>query len=159
MRLAVKYRIIGAVIVIAFIAIMVPSLFKHKDQHQLHLSENVPNAPTKPSIVLSIPNDNVPTQSAAQTVAVKSTVKPILPAAKSYAIQVASFASQSNAQAMAKRMTAGGLAAFVKADHSKQRVLYRVLIGPEADRDVLSKTQTVLTKQFNVHGMIIPYQP
>jgi DedD protein len=54
--------------------------------------------------------------------------------ADGWVVQLGSFASRDNADALAKGLRAKGYRAFVSEFRGSGRVLYRVRVGPEQDR-------------------------
>jgi len=61
-------------------------------------------------------------------------------AAKGWAVQLGTFASQSNAASVVKDMHGRGYEAFVMPVKSAKGTLYRVRIGPMKDREAASET-------------------
>jgi DedD protein len=60
---------------------------------------------------------------------------PDAPARGGWAVQLGSFASRDNAQRLVRELKGKGYAAFVLGGGGKSGKLYRVRVGPEADRE------------------------
>lgn len=86
--------------------------------------------------------------------------KPRRTSISSWVIQVGSFSSRGNADKLVKQLRAKSFSAFVAQASVKGKLLYRVRVGPEADRGQAEKSLARLNQEMNslgVSGSIRPY--
>lgn len=155
MKLRLKQRLVGAVVLVALAVIFVPMLFDGPSQppNSLRL-ESIPAAPgadyVPRKITLAIPGPVVPVPApepvavpATEPVTVPPAAEPALDPASTpapapgttWVVQVGSFSQPDNAHALRDRLRSMGFNAYVESvkDASGKSVL-RVRVGPESDR-------------------------
>ena len=81
------------------------------------------------------------------------------PAASSrgYAVQVSAFRSEDEALTLRNKLRAAGFTAFSERVQAASGTLYRVRIGPEADRDAADHLRTELSAKMGLSGMVVAY--
>jgi DedD protein len=105
------------------------------------VSQSAPRAvPSAPS-----PTETTATQQPSSALREPITAKPIAPApaaptSRGWAVQVGSFASRATADRLVKDLSQQGQSAFVMPVKSGNSTLYRVRIGPFAERAVANQT-------------------
>lgn len=80
---------------------------------------------------------------------------------KAWSLQVGSYGTQANAQAMIQRLRAAGFAAYSKkqAPASDGSRLLRVYVGPALNQTSMLQMQKVLKKQFQLSALMVRYEP
>lgn len=94
-----------------------------------------PRRESSPSAVAAIPPPEQPVARPATPAPVRSATAPGTPAAAGWAVQLGSFSSRATADSMAGKLRGEGYDAFVMPVRSGGGTLYRVRIGPMADRE------------------------
>lgn len=79
------------------------------------------------------------------------------PPVAGWMVQVGSFASRENADRLARQLKGKGFAAFVKETSNNGRRLYRVRIGPEAERDAAIALRAKLRSAGQPGATVLPY--
>ena len=78
-------------------------------------------------------------------------------AGERWAVQLGSFQKSGNAIALRKRLIDEGYEAFVKSGSSEQGEVFRVLVGPSADREHAKNSAAKLLMELNLEGFVVPY--
>jgi cell division septation protein DedD len=113
-----------------------------------------PLAPTG----VTTPKPVVPSVSTAASAAVKPPAAPSPAAAgRGYVVQVSAFRSQDEALTLRDKLRAAGFTAFSEKIQADSGTLYRVRIGPEADRDAADRLRTELSTKLGLSGMVVAY--
>jgi DedD protein len=80
------------------------------------------------------------------------------PSGKGWAVQVGSFASRENAEKLTRQLKGKGFAASVSESSGKGgKRLWRVRVGPEADRAAAVALVTRLRSAGLSGGAVVPY--
>ncbi|MDC3332707.1 SPOR domain-containing protein [bacterium] len=93
--------------------------------------------------------------------------KPVLSTASSdingvpvaWVLQVASFTSAANADALKLDLQKRGYKAFVKVIKGSDGVVTRVYIGPKLTREALEKERSVIDKRYRVKSLVTRFKP
>jgi len=135
-------------------------------------SANKPNpATTKPAAATAAPKPIVPPASAAASSkttppansadAPASTAKVVEPspaaAGRGYAVQVSAYRTEDQALTLRNKLRAAGFTAFSERIEAESGTMYRVRIGPEADRDAADKLRAELSTKMSLNGMVVAY--
>ncbi|MCK4869756.1 MAG: SPOR domain-containing protein [Gammaproteobacteria bacterium] len=72
-----------------------------------------------------------------------------------WTVQVASFTSKPNANALQKKLSAKKLPAYVKTAKVGAKIIHRVYVGPEISRDQAVRIANKLHHTVKMHGMIV----
>jgi len=148
-----RKRIIGAVVLAAFLVIFVPEWLDgagHKLRHYKDIS-----IPAKP--VFKPISDYVAKTPATTPKADDQQAKLEQPKIHAWALQLGSFSSEANAEVLRDRLRAKGYASYVDVQKQKKKVTYRVRIGPELDRQRLEVIKAKLTKKEKMDSMIVKH--
>ena len=146
-----RKRIIGAVVLAAFLVILVPEWLDgagHKSRYS-----NKVDIPDKPQFK-PISDYMESTDSA---VTINKRIKSEESTVHAWALQLGSFSKEANAQVMRDRLRAKGYASYVDVLKKPDRNVYRVRIGPELDKQLLEKLKVELLKKEKYKGMLVQH--
>ncbi len=194
MNRKLRKRIIGAIVLAAFLVIFVPEWLDGAGHKALY-SKNV-SIPEKPEIkpiseyvevaVAKSAEDVEKTESAEEARPVEKIksvektkpakeTKPVAIVAKknrntkkgvvskeevlvdAWALQLGSFSNESNAEVMRDKLRKKGYTSYVHEVKQSGKVIYRVRIGPELDRQQLEKIKAKLLKKEKMEGLIVKH--
>lgn len=79
------------------------------------------------------------------------------PPGSGYAVQVGSFAEQSNADRQRSQLLERGFDAFIHADQTGSRPIWRVRVGLFPTRDEASALQRTLREQAGLEGLVVSH--
>jgi DedD protein len=171
MERRVKERIVGATILVALVVLVVPEFLS---------GPTTPTAPPAPSSPASVRTYTVdvthvatappapqpaPTSAAAERPAPQAPTEgpkasPAATAAQTtsaaWLVQVGSFASEANAQTLARQLKAAGFEAYVSPIGASAATRYRVHLGPIADRAAAERTIAKLKLQGHAASLVPP---
>ncbi len=84
---------------------------------------------------------------------------PASPAAagRGYVIQVSAYRTEEEALALRNRLRAAGFTAFSERVQLASGTLYRVRVGPTADRDAAEQLRVSLSQKMGLSGMVVAY--
>lgn len=74
-----------------------------------------------------------------------------------WVVQLGSFSSETNAQALNKKLRDAGYSAFVEPIKEKNGVAYRVRVGPELKRSDAQSIRDKIKKSMKLDGIVISY--
>ncbi len=85
--------------------------------------------------------------------------KPASPAAagRGYVVQLVAFKSQEEALGLRDKLRAAGYTAFSEKVVTESATLYRVRIGPEADREGADRLRAEVSAKFGLNGIVVAY--
>ena len=108
------------------------------------------NPPSSPTPVVSTPT----TPAAAKPVAA-----PASPAAtgRGYVVQVSAFRTEEEALALRNRLRAAGFNTFSEPVKTDSGTLYRVRVGPAADRDAADQLRLAVSQKTGLSGVVMAY--
>lgn len=75
--------------------------------------------------------------------------------ASGFVIQVGSFSSKPNAEALTKRLKAAGYPAFVESSKLKTSSIFRVKVGPKPSRKLANQLRIELIDEEKLEGIIV----
>jgi DedD protein len=101
--------------------------------------------------------ESAPVESAAPVVETPPAPAPERPTVTGWMIQVGSFASRENAERLARELKSKGFAASVSESRGGGRNLYRVRVGPEADRAAAQAVLAKLRARGQRGAALMPY--
>jgi cell division septation protein DedD len=78
-------------------------------------------------------------------------------AGRGYVVQLVAFRSQEEALALRDKLRAAGYTAFSEKVVTESATLYRVRIGPEADRDGADRLRAEVSAKFGLSGIVVAY--
>ena len=80
-----------------------------------------------------------------------------VPDAVGWAVQVGSFGREENAREQAQRLRAEGFPAFVERASANGRGVWRVKVGPRAQRDEALRLRDEVQRRMDVSGIVIAH--
>lgn len=146
-----RKRIIGAIVLAAFLVILVPEWLDGAG-HKSRYSNNV-EIPDKPEFK-PIADYMEPVDSAAT---INKRIKSEESSVHAWALQLGSFSKEANAEAMRDKLRAKGYASYVDVLKKPDRSIYRVRIGPELDKKRLEQIKAKLDKKEKMKGMLVQH--
>lgn len=75
----------------------------------------------------------------------------------SYVVQLGTYSSKANADGLVKKLKAKEFPAFIEPIRSGDKMLYRVRVGPEVDREDASGLLQKLRQQIKMDGTVLEY--
>jgi len=146
-----RKRIIGAIVLAAFLVILVPEWLDgagHKSRYSNKVE--IPDKPEfKPISEYMGPTDS--------TATINKQIKTEESSVHAWALQLGSFSKEANAEAMRDKLRVKGYASYVDVLKKPDRIVYRVRIGPELDKKQLEKLQVELTKKEKMKSMVVQH--
>lgn len=146
-----RKRIIGAVVLGAFLVIFVPEWLDGAG-HKSRYNNNV-SIPEKPEFK---PIENY-IESTSSAATINKDIKAERAAVHAWALQLGSFSQEANAVVMRDRLRKKGYASYVDVLKKPNRTTYRVRIGPELDKKQLEKIKAELLKSEKLKGMVVKH--
>ena len=146
-----RKRIVGAVVLSAFLVILVPEWLDGAG-HKSRYSDKV-TIPDKP--VFKPISDYM--ESRDDPVIINKQIKPEESSIHAWALQLGSFSEETNAQVLRDNLRVKGYASYVDVLKKPGHITYRVRIGPELDKQRLSKLKAELLKNENIEGMVVQH--
>lgn len=146
-----RKRIIGAIVLAAFLVILVPEWLDGAG-HKSRYSNNV-EIPEKPEFKPIA--DYMESTDAVTTI--NKRIKSEESSVHAWALQLGSFSKESNAEAMRDKLRAKGYASYVDVLKKPDRSIYRVRIGPELDKKRLEHIKAELGKKEKMKGMLVQH--
>ncbi|RDH84843.1 MAG: hypothetical protein DIZ80_05100 [endosymbiont of Galathealinum brachiosum] len=146
-----RKRIIGAVVLAAFLVILVPEWLDgagHKSRYSNKI--DIPDKPQFKPI-----SDYMESTDSALTI--NKRIKSEESTVHAWALQLGSFSKEANAKVMRDRLRAKGYASYVDVLKKPDRSVYRVRIGPELDKQQLEKLKAELVKKEKLSGMLVQH--
>jgi len=170
-----KRRLVGAGVLVSLAVIFLPMLLEDRQGHEVRIETS--NIPVKPEVdqefhsrVLPLPDDEpliAPLSADDLRATAERPVEESVPVAEeepeqrvglsAWVLQVASLSNRSNAEALVENLRSGGYTAFLEQIHVKGTQLFRVRVGPEADRKRAEHALEDVQKQFNLKGQVVRY--
>jgi len=173
MEIRVRERLLGALVLVAIVVLLVPSILKGRAPS----SQGTPDQPTRrvevpvepeakaPADDVLVPEPELPdaplpiaipkpqVSAPAKTGLPPEAKKPARPPvatgpseAPAWAVQLGAFANRAKAEQLVAELRKRGYAAFVLEYRATGQVLYRVRVGPEQDRDRAAEIAARLAK-------------
>lgn len=168
-----RHRLIGLVLLAAIAALLAMLLFRSPEQVRVALDLEIPDPPPVARMDTSPPVSEEQVESAREEIAQAS--EEAVEAAQSqpegeslpapgakpgaWAVQVASFAEEDNADALAVRLRDAGYPAYVRTVKGEQGMLHRVLLGPDLSKEDAERTRRKVRtdSRFKLQGLVVPW--
>lgn len=77
------------------------------------------------------------------------------PVGSGYAVQVGAFRAEADANSLRDQLRGARFAAYVERLNTEQGLLFRVRVGPEADRGNAEKLRDAIKARFNLAGNVV----
>ncbi len=172
MNRKLRKRIIGAIVLAAFLVIFVPEWLDGAGHKALY-SKNV-SIPEKPKlkpiteyveVAVVKPVETIkPVKVVVEEAVVekKRTPKKQVAVKKAvlkdaWTLQLGSFSNEANAKVMRDKLRKKGYTSYVHEVKQSGKVIYRVRIGPELDRQRLEKIKAELLKKEKMESLIVKH--
>ena len=183
----VRYRMVGAIVLIFLAVLFLPWLFdgagyeamqdleRPIPDRPLFVEPHTPSAPTadlrRPNAesiageeapVIALPEAAPPApvpEARTPAPAARPAPSPAEPAAArvGWAVQVGSFGREVNAREQAQRLREAGFTAFVELGKADGRDVWRVKVGPRAERDQALRLRDELQRRMDVSGIVVAH--
>lgn len=178
MDLALKYRIVGAAVLLSLAVIFVPMVLDGSGQKSVTKVEL--DMPPEPTLIFSDELEQrvqtpAPeyTRSADQSNQVTSAkpdlAKNIVPEITidkdtksellSWVVQVGAFGEEDKATALQSKLAKAGFDAIIESSGTQDKMIYRVKVGPVISQDTASKLQDRLRKEFKLESAFVTRHP
>lgn len=144
-----RKRIIGAVVLTAILVILVPEWLDGAGHKSRYSSKVI--IPDKPEFK-PISHYMKPKSSAQE---INKQIKSEASSIHAWALQLGSFSKEINAKSMRDKLRAKGYASYVDVQKKPNRVIYRVRIGPELNKQQLEKLKSTLLKKEKMKSMVV----
>jgi cell division septation protein DedD len=116
---------------------------------------------SKPVVPVSTTSASTKTAPPATSAAALAATRPSAPSpaatGRGYAVQVSAFPSEDKALTLRDKLRAAGFTAFSERIQAESGVMYRVRVGPEADRDAADRLRAELSTKMGMNGMVVGY--
>lgn len=146
-----RKRLIGAIVLAAFLVILVPEWLDgagHKSRYSNEVS--IPEkAELKPI------SDYMAARSPSATI--NKQIKPEESSIHAWALQVGSYENEKNAELLRDKLRAKGYASYVDVLKRPGSINYRVRIGPELDQQHLQALREDILQKENIKGMVVQH--
>ncbi len=146
-----RKRIIGAVVLGAFLVIFVPEWLDGAG-HKSRYSNNVEIPPRPEFKAIS-----EYMESTASAATINKRIQSAESSVHAWALQLGSFSKEVNAIAMRDKLRVKGYASYVDVQKKPGRNIYRVRIGPELNKKRLEILQVELIKKEKMQGMVVKH--
>ena len=160
MEAPLQQRIVGAIVLVTLGVIFIPALldgtgYKSRQVQDIEVREKPQFPPLMQKKVkpVATPIDKIKIDQA--KVLNKTPKQPHKQSIKSFALQVGTFSSNENAKKMRDKMRKAGYTSFVHKAVTKDKVSYRVRIGPELERSVLEKIKKDIKTTQKIDGYVV----
>jgi len=179
MKQALRQRLVGALVLLALGAILWPIIFDEGPQQTLSRESVIPATPEIAPVVIEalinpvssekatfglkteqgLPVEQELDQEMHETLAKEPVATPAvideqgLPEA--WSVQVGAFSSQTNANALVKKLKAAGFKAYLRELDG----LARVLVGPKLTKKGAAEDLMAIEQSFELRGRLVRYAP
>ncbi|VAW61576.1 hypothetical protein MNBD_GAMMA10-2307 [hydrothermal vent metagenome] len=166
-----RKRLTGAVVLAAFLVILVPEWLDgagHNSRYgnKVRIPDRPEFKPISDYMVDNVANNmannmvsNITTDTPAtpiqQPASVNPSARPEAVSIHAWALQLGSFFQEQNAEAMRDDLRAKGYAGYVDVLKKPGRIVYRVRIGPELDKRQLEKLKAEILKKEKIEGLVV----
>lgn len=174
-----RQRWVGALLLVLLVVILAPLVLRSPEEVRVALDMEIPEQPAIRKLdIRPVADDREITEVVADIEADRQALEdeseahellleeareadqaaPPEPPMSGWAVQVGSFSERANADALALRLREANYNAFVRAFDQDNRRLYRVLAGPELQRERAQALQQRLQhdQQFAFEGLVVP---
>ena len=178
MDLALKYRIVGAAVLLSLAVIFVPMVLDGSGQKSVTQVEL--EIPPEPTLIFSdeleqrvqspAPEFTRSTDQAKEVTPPKPDLaKKVVPEVTinkdtksellSWVVQVGAFGEEEKATALQNKLAEAGFDAIVEHSGNQNKMIYRVKVGPVISQDVASKLQDRLRNELKLESAFVTRHP
>lgn len=146
-----RKRLIGAIVLAAFLVILVPEWLDgagHKSRYTNEVS--IPERPELKPI-----SEYMEARSPSATI--NKQIKPEESSIHAWALQVGSYENEKNAELLRDKLRAKGYASYVDVLKRPGSINYRVRIGPELDQQHLEALREDILQKEHIKGMVVQH--
>jgi DedD protein len=160
MEAPLQQRIVGAIVLVTLGVIFIPALldgsgYRSRLANNTEVKEMPKFPPLRARKVESVPTpvDEIKIQhiKALEKDTKQAHKKPV----KTFALQLGTFDSNSNAEKLRDKLRKAGYTAFVHQVQSKGKTSFKVRIGPEIEYSVLKKINQDIKKSHKIDAFIV----
>ena len=174
-----RQRWVGALLLVLLVVILAPLVLRSPEEVRVALDMEIPEQPAISQLdIQPVADEDEVARVVANIEADRQAVEaeseshqllleqadevdqaaPPEPPMSGWAVQVGSFSERANADALAQRLRDANYNAFVRAFDQDNRRLYRVLAGPELQRERAQALRQRLQhdQQFAFEGLVVP---
>ncbi len=181
---ALKIRLVGALVLVALLALAWPFLFDDAEDIRLSKESQIPSPPVVqewqpaehqrpaedqigwPKAVSEKGSDTVPPtaetplSSEDQAASEQPTVSKSTPTLRAaWVVRVASLSDSSNAEKLVAKLIDDGYRAFSRTSSAEGGDMTRVYVGPKFDKRRADSIKLKIDKLYSVESMVVPYNP
>lgn len=102
-----------------------------------------------------VPSSVIALEGAAARATAANTPQPVPGAG--FAVQIGALRNRADAEALSARARKAGFAAYVESAHTDSGTLWRVRVGPEAQRAQAERLKTELKRKLDLDGNVVPH--
>ncbi len=146
-----RKRLIGAIVLAAFLVILVPEWLDGAG-HRARYSQSV-EIPDKPEFKPM--TEYMQPRKTAETI--NKLIKPEESQIHAWALQAGSFSQQENAQSLRDKLRASGYPSYVDVLKRPDKTVYRVRVGPELDQKHLEQMQQDILNKEKVKTIVVQH--
>lgn len=155
-----QQRIVGALALVGLIAIFFPLLLSRPYPlvSHIYLENYVPKPPALPKAKLEAPSTDLIKEENVVTEENAKASENNTPLPDAWVVQLGAFSDGNNAERLMKQARTEGYDAFIRKQNVDDKpVSYQVLVGPEVDKDKISKLQEEINGVLKVKGIVKQY--
>ena len=155
-----KQRLVGAIAFSALAVILIPILFDEEVKNGSIAHQPIPEFPKAFDVnIAKIPSQIEISEKIRQSkIDSRRSNNMAKKQVKAWVVQVGSFVEKINAVEIRDKLKKAGFLAFVETTDQIQGELFRVRVGPELNRERAEKMQERIEIEFDLKGIIVPYQ-
>lgn len=147
MDIRLKRRLAGGAVLVLLAVIFVPMLFEDALQHEKSFDWTFsPEHQLLDSNRLEVDSTGI-----------QHPVSPIIPLPSAWAVQVGSFRSSKNAEALVEQLKTAGFPAFLVPPDEHAKTLYRVRVGPLLDKEKAVALGERIREQLGFKGFVVSH--
>lgn len=170
-----KQRIIGALVLVALVAIFLPVVLNFSEQRPIDTQTRIPARPDIQPVDIAEPvrPENIepapapddmfqfgvddPEQGEPLTDEKSGLNAEGIP--RAWLVQVGGFSELNKANAIIKSLKDDGYKAFMRAGPSSAGQIYRVFVGPKIEKQRALKEKAAIDKKYHVDSIIVRFEP
>ena len=150
-----KQRMVGTAVLVGLAVIFVPMILDGPVEQNAAPAQSVGMPLELPPATLE-PQPETPTD--AEPVPVPATTPQAEPATdEGWAVQLGSFSTAANAEALARKVNDAGFNAFVQRVQVDNGTMFRVRIGPLVERDAATALAARVTRATDERAVVVPH--
>lgn len=177
----VKQRIIGAVVLVATAAILLPLVLDFGGEYRVDTGSQIPPRPQIDPVSIARPDyrsepgdDTAPgslfrldaSRDAAEAALAAGKVEQMEPSGltedgvpRAWVLQVASFADLAKSRELSSRLLADGHRTYVRSATKDGNAVHRVYVGPFIGKQDALDTRRAVEKKYRVETLVLRFEP